>query len=516
MNGKAMVEALNQLSGDDLRRVHVLCCDTDIVDILTTKIQDIFTRSKDTDHFYIKMEERVQLLKSRKDERIRLEILLELAKCLEIRGTYLNTEQAFFDLGEQIIVHIDQLMLKDKKDYKAFKETNADYSLTQSIVRFQLEQILKQIGDELDKASPEKKEEYSNKLMEFIDSLPNEKQALMKKHLNIDKLTNETLTQILIKGGAGSLFVVLVEGLGFSFYTTITSLLASTLGLIGITLPFGVYTMLTSTVAILASPVFLVGLLGGGGYLMYRSQNNKLQKSLLPIIILQITLQNSSGNENNRSLKSLVEEWKNVYKAYEKSKSELKAKEQFLLACKQEMNRQKEAINRASLELQHIDSSIEKIREDVKAKLNKVNVADLSVTPRFSFLATEYMEKKHELATSHGSRHVDSEGIVGWFRQQKQNITAKLDNDNLQNMLNQLLDKMVDEVLGVSRNWGKQEREQLVIIKNDQRRLRTARIQLERSHSDEQYKKEHLDKAISQLEKDRRQLEEQVYGLSHL
>jgi hypothetical protein len=513
MNGKAMVETLNQLSGDDLRRVHVLCCDTGIVDILTTKIQDIFTRSKDTDHFYIKMEERVQLLKSRKDERIRLEILLELAKRLEIRGAYLNTEQAFFDLGEQIIVQIDKLMMRGIEGYNAFKETNADYSLTQSIVHFQLEQILKQIGDELDKASPEKKKEYSTKLMEFIHSLPNEKQALMKKHLNIDKLTNETLTQMLIKGGAGSLFVVLVEVLGFSFYTTITSLLASTVGLIGVTLPFGAYTMLTSTVAILASPVFLVGLLAGGGYLMYRSQNNKLQKSLLPIIILQITLQDSNSNEANRSLRFLVEEWKAVYIAYENIKSELKAKEQMLLACKQEMNRQKEAINGASLELQQIDSSIEKIREDVKANLSKVNLADLFVTPRFSILATEYMEKNRQLAASQGSRNIDSGGIVGWLRH---NITTRLDNDDLQGMLDHLLDKMVDEVLGVSRNWGKQEREQLVMIKKDQRRLRTARIQMERSYSDEQYKKEHLDKAISQLENDRRQLEKQVYGLSDL
>lgn len=517
MNGKPFIEALNQLKGDDLRRVHVLCFDTGIVDILATKIQDLLIGSKDVDHFYLKLEEKLQLLKNKPDTRIRLEIMLELAKRFEIQGSYLNTEQALFDLGEQLIVSIDQLMLKEKKEYKEFKNSLGDeYTLTQSIIRFQLEQILKQVGDELDKASSEKKEEYASKVTAFIESLPSEKQALMKKHLHIDKITNETLTQIIIKGGASSLFVVLVEVLGFSFYTTITSLLASTVGLVGITLPFGAYTMLTSTVAILASPVFLIGLLGGGGYLMYRSQNNKLQKSLIPILLLQISLQNSSSYEDSLPLKSLIDEWKQEFKAYDKIKTEIKAKNQLLITCKQEISSQKASINKAQLELKQVEISIVSIRDAVRVRLIKEGVTNLTITPRFAMLAAQYIEKERQLTAVSRNRVTESDGLMGWLIQQKRNITTKLEMDDIRHMQTQLLDKMVDEVLGGSRNWGKQDREQLDIVRNEQRRIRTSKIQLERSLNDEQYIKEHLDKVIAQLEKDREDLEKQVYGLSHL
>ena len=77
---------------------------------------------------------------------------------------------------------------------------------------------------------------------------------------------------------------------GFAFYTTATSLVASFAGLFGLTLPFGFYTGLTSTIAILASPLFLLPFLLGGGIWLTQHQNKSLKKKLLPIVLMQITL----------------------------------------------------------------------------------------------------------------------------------------------------------------------------------------------------------------------------------
>lgn len=67
--------------------------------------------------------------------------------------------------------------------------------------------------------------------------------------------------------GTSIVFAIIVEVSGFAFYTTATSLVATFAGLFGLTLPFGFYTGLTSTIEVLANPLFIIPLLLGGGIL---------------------------------------------------------------------------------------------------------------------------------------------------------------------------------------------------------------------------------------------------------
>ena len=60
--------------------------------------------------------------------------------------------------------------------------------------------------------------------------------------------------------------------------------------LIGITLPFAFYTTLTSLIAVLANPLFLIPLLGGGGHYFYKKNNRSMQQRFVPLIVTQLTV----------------------------------------------------------------------------------------------------------------------------------------------------------------------------------------------------------------------------------
>lgn len=205
---------------------------------------------------------------------------------------------------------------KQDKQFQYFAENETGTSKLQQIIKYQMNKLFQELNHRFNDFSIDGQTKFIAQVNEYIQSLPEEKQSKIKEKLGIDDLTDEVIRKVMVTSGVSFLFAGIVEVSGFAFYTAATSLLASAASLLNITLSFGVYTKLTSTIAILSNPMFFIPLLLGGGALLVNFENKSLKKKLLPIIIMQITLPYMSGKTEEASFERFIQEWNRRYGEY--------------------------------------------------------------------------------------------------------------------------------------------------------------------------------------------------------
>ena len=135
-----------------------------------------------------------------------------------------------------------------------YKNPTSSYSAEEALIK-------KLLADKWDRLNKEQR-----------DKVINESEALKK-------LNQSQKSAILL--GSGSVFVSTLSGAallsGFSFYTTMSSVMCASAGALGITLPFSAYIGASSTVAFLSGPVgwTVVALGAGGAAFLYFDDGDK-------------------------------------------------------------------------------------------------------------------------------------------------------------------------------------------------------------------------------------------------
>jgi hypothetical protein len=109
---------------------------------------------------------------------------------------------------------------------------------------------------------------------------------------------------------------------GFSAYVAAVKALSAIAGLVGIGLPFTMYATLTSVIAFLANPLFMVPALLGGGWLLTNYTNSKMRSNLLPVVVTQSTVQASIGEYSDDRLSAFLETYNNTTKEYQTARDE--------------------------------------------------------------------------------------------------------------------------------------------------------------------------------------------------
>ena len=135
----------------------------------------------------------------------------------------------------------------------------------------------------------EKQEKILRDMVDKLHTLSAEELENFKEKMNINEVTNESVRKILLGSGIYSLFAGTVSIVGFPAYLFLTSFIGGTSSFIGITLPFGIYTGATSTMAFLTAwfvPILLVG-----GIFFERKYTNKLRKIFAVGMMVSISFQ---------------------------------------------------------------------------------------------------------------------------------------------------------------------------------------------------------------------------------
>lgn len=287
-----LCKAVFSMTSEELCYVYASITETNLWSALSSTASDYWSRiSKSGSHegaaFQRRIEDAIRRYKQLPDEEICLRLLSELSSALGIPFPNLVSRKDCADLCERIVREACKMYAKHHPGYTGLT--------AEDLAKAVIADILGQMSENVSQ-SPKDAEDLAAKFESFLDTLPTHQQEEIRRRLGVDKLSKSMLTKMIVQGTLGSLFAVTVEVAGFAAYQYAVVLLSSLAGLVGITLPFVAYKTLTSLIAVVANPIFLVAFIGGGGVLQYNKQNTKIREQFIPVLVA-ITL---AGEDQSR------------------------------------------------------------------------------------------------------------------------------------------------------------------------------------------------------------------------
>lgn len=311
MNGQYLAQGMTSATGDELRLIYALVCETKLLNLMMAKTKDFF--NKDIDHFEESLNADIKRLRKRSDAELQLELFLHIQKQLKLPGGYYNTKKDFEVACELIVKETHQLQLKKDKEYREFIRTQPLHELeAMQLVKFQMQKIFESVDTTIQDLDEAQSERFIDQIEHYLQSLPLDKQKEIKQKLNIDDFTSRTLRNIMLTQGSAVMMTIIVEVMGFTAFTTLTSSVAALTGFFGITLSFGSYVFLTSALSVLTGPIGLIVIAAGGGA-MLKMQNDKVSKMFIPIGVVQLLLPIMMEEPENRNYTPFMDEWTTKY-----------------------------------------------------------------------------------------------------------------------------------------------------------------------------------------------------------
>ena len=233
---------------------------------------------------------------------------------LGLQALLFKNFQEVFEIDEEIILSQRQLddisydlevkSLQFQKEFSSEEDKLKTFTGNTfvDLRKYFLETMVEQFKD-LDNSKQKKVlEDMVNKL----NNLSPDELKKFKDKMNIDEVTNDSVKKILLGGGIYSMFAGAVGVVGFPAYLFLTSFIGSISSIIGITLPFGVYTGATSVMAFLSS--WFLPIILAGGWFFSNKYTKKLRKVFAVASMVSISFQAYKDLDLNTA-KNFVEEY---------------------------------------------------------------------------------------------------------------------------------------------------------------------------------------------------------------
>lgn len=168
--------------------------------------------------------------------------------------------------------------------------------LTEDVLR----QLFESLADQIDEASEDEQSRLLQSVSDYLDSLPAEQQERVRAALGADDLSAEVVRKALTTGTLWTALAGTVSVMGFGAYSGAVVLLHGLASLVGITLPFAAYTGLTSLIAVVTSPFFIVPLLAGGGWWLTARSDKRIREGMAPLLVVQLALAGMDADPDER------------------------------------------------------------------------------------------------------------------------------------------------------------------------------------------------------------------------
>jgi len=233
---------------------------------------------------------------------------------LGLQALLFKNFQEVFEIDEEIILSQRQLddisydleikALQFQKEFSSEEDKLKTFTGNTfvDLRKYFLETMVEQFKD-LDNSKQKKVlEDMVNKL----NNLSPDELKEFKDKMNIDEVTNDSVKKILLGGGIYSMFAGAVGVVGFPAYLFLTSFISGISSIIGITLPFGVYTGATSVMAFLSS--WFLPIILAGGWFFSNKYTKKLRKVFAVASMVSISFQAYKDLDLNTA-KNFVEEY---------------------------------------------------------------------------------------------------------------------------------------------------------------------------------------------------------------
>lgn len=325
--------------------------------LLKSKTVDLFSEEKGK--FNHLVEDLANQLKSELPGELVLRIFGVLNAILDIPPRRYVAPRDFEDNCEEILTRCLACLRESEPDF-AGKDL-------QDMLHFLMNKMFGEIGTHFDSLSCDKQQQVVDEIRKYIDSLPEAQRDKLRKEIGADQITDGYIRKAIVSGTLSSAFAAAVSVGGFAFYTGAVSLCATLAGLIGLTLPFSFYVGLTSTVAVVSNPLFLIPLLAGGGWWLYSHQNHDMRCRLAPLLVAQSVITHlacrpDGSDHTDQALKL----WQVAWAAVEQARSKLVQAESALTATEDELTRIRNKIGELNRKLKQLESDQKQIHIELK------------------------------------------------------------------------------------------------------------------------------------------------------
>lgn len=180
------------------------------------------------------------------------------------------TEEAF----SAKVIDEAACQLKVDRDLTPAQKARAVY------VRFE-ERLTVKIQKTLQTQTPEQVKETESDLDTTIGEMTEEQRRLLQETLKVDKLTGESVRNAMVKAGGPALLLGALTGAGFGAFVALSTVIhAIFTTILGITVPFGIYTGASSALAVITGPIGWLALLGLGSWQIVRG-SKKIDQEML-------------------------------------------------------------------------------------------------------------------------------------------------------------------------------------------------------------------------------------------
>lgn len=294
---REITDILLKLPADILAANLALLMETKLLHLVQGKLRDLAQQTAGS--FQERVTETATRLSRQPPEELALQLLLAFNKALGLAPRQYVCPRDLEDNTADILARALEAV---RAEDASFRGTSFG-----ELFRYQSALVAAESGRDFESLSPEEQDF-------LVEAPPPEQRRLLGQTLRAEEEGEQYLRSLSQKGAAGAGFAALVGAGGFASYTTATSLLAGGAKLVGLTLPFGAYLHLTSFIAVFANPVFLLAALGGGGTWLYGKQNGKLQRRLVPLLLVQLVAASAAGlpAEGGRGEK-LLRLWEGIW-----------------------------------------------------------------------------------------------------------------------------------------------------------------------------------------------------------
>jgi hypothetical protein len=157
------------------------------------------------------------------------------------------------------------------------------------------------------KLSKEKQDQSLDAMLEKIKDLPQEQNEAFRSSLQLDEITRDGLRKAILAGSASFGLTSYVSFAGFGAYILLSKMIASVAGIVGLTLPFGVFTSASSLLAVLSSPLTMILFLSGGGFFLEKRTAKEMQKEFLKGLMSQMIFSAKTEESSWKEMSSFLE-----------------------------------------------------------------------------------------------------------------------------------------------------------------------------------------------------------------
>lgn len=225
---------------------------------------------------------RVKEISIQSEQQLLDQLVTEMSLAAEVQSP--DTTPASIYWMRQIL---DQAAISLKIDPTPF----TDDALLKEVLNKAFVQFIERIQEGWKSLSTEGRQKVVNAWLENLNSsnLSDKEKLEVAQAIGVDELTLDAIKPAIVSTMLVSLVSMGIAGSGFGIYIAATTLMHTVMtSMLGITLPFAMYTGLTTSMGLLISPLGAFALGAGLLFRIGSRKSKEIKKHLLTLVLLQL------------------------------------------------------------------------------------------------------------------------------------------------------------------------------------------------------------------------------------